>query len=383
MNFSTRPATIVAALAMAATGALILNQSNADAATIATVHSGVTARLYTANGSLVNNRALGANTPWLIGKTANINGETMYQVSTNEYLKASDSDLTGQSQAQSSNKVVGRIIMGNASLVRDDGIKSNRSLAGGSSWQIGKHVVNKNGTDFYQVSTHEYVEGGHISLMSAEPTAIYIADFGIDNSSSTTDTSSNNDHSTDTDTNTNVNTNTNTGSTTDTNTNTNTNISTPSTSTDTSTTKPSTPATSDSSQSAYQQAILADINSARASKGLSPLTMTSELNAGAAIRAQDGASLIGHVRPDGSDRASVFTTSTYTHANTGENMDGIRSTETRDAANLANEHKNGFLGEAGQGHYKNWIYAPYTQVGIGVYHAPDGNYYVAEEFAIV
>lgn len=48
------------------------------------------ARLYTASGSLVQDRALAKNTAWVTDKSAKINGQTMYRVATNEWVRAAD-----------------------------------------------------------------------------------------------------------------------------------------------------------------------------------------------------------------------------------------------------------------------------------------------------
>jgi len=349
MKFSTRSAAIIAALAMATTGALALNQTQADAATVATTHSGSYSMLYNAQGAQVRNRALAANTPWLVGKTATINGETMYQVSTDEYLRAADSTLSGdQAQPQQSNKTVLTIGKYMAALYRDDTNRiSNRALANGSSWQVAKTITNSKGDTYYQVSTHEFVKKSSDNSISGTVNPEYIADFGLDKDSSSTNT---NTGSTDTSTDTNTNTSTNTGSDTNTGSTTTDNNSgntttAPSTGTDTST---STSTGSSVNASDYQQAILNDINEARASKGLQPLQLNATLTTGAAIRAKESAQVFEHTRPDGSDRSSVFNDAKFTRGTTGENLDDIRSIHDRDAANLANEHKNGFLGEAGQ-----------------------------------
>lgn len=47
-------------------------------------------RLYTANGDIVTNRALAEDTAWRTDKSATINGQTMYRVATNEWVRASD-----------------------------------------------------------------------------------------------------------------------------------------------------------------------------------------------------------------------------------------------------------------------------------------------------
>lgn len=48
------------------------------------------AHLYNAKGDLITNRGLAKNTAWRSDKTASINGQTMYRVATNEWVKASD-----------------------------------------------------------------------------------------------------------------------------------------------------------------------------------------------------------------------------------------------------------------------------------------------------
>lgn len=45
-------------------------------------------RMYNKHGDLVMNRALAANTPWRVGEFRVINGSLMYQVSTNEFVRA-------------------------------------------------------------------------------------------------------------------------------------------------------------------------------------------------------------------------------------------------------------------------------------------------------
>ena len=108
LSKNTKCATVVAALAMAATtgiGAVVSNTTNVDAATVA--HTTRNASLYKADGKIITNRGLAANTDWAVGKIATINGETMYQVSTNEYLRAKDSSLSGQSNQTQPTKLVG------------------------------------------------------------------------------------------------------------------------------------------------------------------------------------------------------------------------------------------------------------------------------------
>lgn len=241
MKYS-KSATIIAALAMASAAGLALSQKQADASTIATITTKGPATLYDINGNAITNRALAPNTKWAVGTifVAN-NNMAIYQVSTNEYLRSTEANLTGDyaylqpKKAASTSKLVGKIINGNAQLYRDDtNAMSDRLLGNGSNWAIGKHYLNKNGDDFFQVSTHEYVNGKHLSLNHMPQDTTYSANFGIpgatvdtstETTTSNTDNNNNNDWSNiGTDNNsTVVNTNNNSNNNTvDTNTNTNT-----------------------------------------------------------------------------------------------------------------------------------------------------------------
>ncbi|KRK80812.1 hypothetical protein FD03_GL000946 [Companilactobacillus nodensis DSM 19682 = JCM 14932 = NBRC 107160] len=47
-------------------------------------------RLYTSNGELIGNRALAPNTPWFSDNSLTKNGQTLYRVATNEWVRAED-----------------------------------------------------------------------------------------------------------------------------------------------------------------------------------------------------------------------------------------------------------------------------------------------------
>lgn len=55
-----------------------------------TTNGGSYKRLYTLEGKLITNRALGANSKWYTDQYATVNGSKMYRVATNEWVKASD-----------------------------------------------------------------------------------------------------------------------------------------------------------------------------------------------------------------------------------------------------------------------------------------------------
>jgi hypothetical protein len=169
MKFSMKKsAALIAALAMAITGVLSLNSTKADAATVATVNSGVTARLYNNQGTLITNRALGPNTPWLVGSIVNINGETMYQVATNEYLKASDSTLNGQE-----GMAVGTIVNGDAPLyftTTKGDFPSARTLANGSQWKVDRAIRDTQGNVYYEVANGAWISAKHMNVNKAVET---------------------------------------------------------------------------------------------------------------------------------------------------------------------------------------------------------------------
>lgn len=81
--------TFVMSLTIAALGSLFVTD-NIKAAKVASVDSNV-ARLYKLDGTKITNRALAPNTDWLVNRIFTHNGETFYQVATNEYLKANNS----------------------------------------------------------------------------------------------------------------------------------------------------------------------------------------------------------------------------------------------------------------------------------------------------
>ncbi|MFC6323151.1 SLAP domain-containing protein [Companilactobacillus baiquanensis] len=92
---------VVAGMAAVTVG-IFSNSTDVSAAGVATTFDHIT-RMYNRDGDLVTNRALGPNTPWQVGIFATINGETMYQVSTNEFVKASETTYEGPGGSEVSN----------------------------------------------------------------------------------------------------------------------------------------------------------------------------------------------------------------------------------------------------------------------------------------
>ncbi len=93
MNKRTIGSLFIAGMAALTVG-IFSNSTDVSASGVATTFDHVT-RMYNRDGDLITNRALGANTPWQVGIFAEINGEKMYQVSTNEFVKASETSYEG------------------------------------------------------------------------------------------------------------------------------------------------------------------------------------------------------------------------------------------------------------------------------------------------
>ena len=374
MKITSKSVSIIAALAMATTGVLAFNANNADAATVATVHSGVVARLYASNGNLITNRALSPNSAWAVGKTATINGETMYQVATNEYLRAQDSSLTGQAQ-QSSTKIAGKATT-LLPLFRDDTNKmADRSLAPNSEWAIGKYIVNKNGQQFVQVSTHEYADASNLTYNHPMTNPTYIADFGINTNFSVVGSM-------------NMGNGWGTGDDSD-NTNTD-NQNQDSTSTDTSTPPTGTGNTNSvntpmPSASDVQSAVFASINAERRSKGLEPVTTDSTLTAIAQKRAQEISTNFTHYDANGNEIFKKYLHEQTSYLSQGENISGDHWIGLHTPAELADSIMDSFRAEgtdASWNHYKAIINPNATKVGIGVFVSSDGDHiYTTEDFA--
>ncbi|KRK79089.1 hypothetical protein FD03_GL001452 [Companilactobacillus nodensis DSM 19682 = JCM 14932 = NBRC 107160] len=60
---------------------------------IAQINGKTNAKVYDSKGTLINDRALATNSAWKADKAARINGEKMYRVATNEWVKDSDVSL--------------------------------------------------------------------------------------------------------------------------------------------------------------------------------------------------------------------------------------------------------------------------------------------------
>lgn len=84
---------LVATLLLGATGALVVSQQQVDAKIVTRTNNDASYyRLYTVDGNEISNRGLAPKTDWAVGRIFTHNNETYYQVATNEYLKANESE---------------------------------------------------------------------------------------------------------------------------------------------------------------------------------------------------------------------------------------------------------------------------------------------------
>ncbi|TGD24905.1 hypothetical protein EGT49_01985 [Companilactobacillus suantsaicola] len=107
-------------------------------------------KLYTADGKLITNRQLGANSTWRVDQEKTIDGETYYRVATNEWVK--------EEKGLEVN-VINSVIKtkNDAALYNSQGKKiTNRILASNSAW-ITDRTATINNQLMYRVATDEWI----------------------------------------------------------------------------------------------------------------------------------------------------------------------------------------------------------------------------------
>ena len=143
------------------------------------------AQLYDPNGNVIVDRALPARTSWITGQKRTINGVDYYQVSTEEYVKASRvyykvkteksitvNVITGNIEYTKIPDNVFRVTAGGfTSLwrVSNDGtsmiVKPDRFVPYHSDWKTAQIAV-VDGQTFYQVSTNEWIRSENGNLIN-------------------------------------------------------------------------------------------------------------------------------------------------------------------------------------------------------------------------
>jgi uncharacterized protein YkwD len=107
----------------------------------------------------------------------------------------------------------------------------------------------------------------------------------------------------------------------------------------------------------YVEQVVDLVNAERAKAGLSALTMTSELNAAAQIRAQETTQSFSHTRPNGSSFSSVLKESGISYRGAGENIAWGQATPEDVVTAWMNS----------EGHRANILNKNYTSIGVGYY----------------
>ncbi|WP_125761972.1 leucine-rich repeat domain-containing protein [Companilactobacillus hulinensis] len=113
--------------------------------------------IYDSNGKNTGVKNLSGTTDFKTTKKAEIDGEVYFQISDDEWIKESDT------QVFHANKSVVRTHIGSyKELVTLTGEKvKNRALSCFSNWSTGRFIY-INGEKYYQVSTHEWIHEGHV-----------------------------------------------------------------------------------------------------------------------------------------------------------------------------------------------------------------------------
>lgn len=137
-------------------------------------------------------------------------------------------------------------------------------------------------------------------------------------------------------------------------------------------TKPTqSPPTNSVSTAAEEQQAVALLNADRAKYGLSALKVNSQLTDLARRYAQDmiNRGYFSHYNPEGQSPFDRMRAAGISYRTAGENLAINRSVAGAEQA---------FMNSPG--HRANILNSSYTEVGIGVRHAPDGSVYVVQEF---
>lgn len=120
----------------------------------------------------------------------------------------------------------------------------------------------------------------------------------------------------------------------------------------------------------YVEQIVALVNAERAKEGLSPLTVNTQVQSAAQIRAVECELSFSHTRPNGSNFASALKEQNVSYRRAGENIAwGQRSPE---------EVVNAWMNSAG--HRANIMNPSFTQIGVGYYQNAKGVNYWSQLF---
>ena len=131
-----------------------------------------------------------------------------------------------------------------------------------------------------------------------------------------------------------------------------------------------TPEDAPSDEHAFIRQVVDLVNAERAKEGLSPLTIDTNVQAAAMVRAKECEQLFSHTRPDGSSFVTALKEQNVSYKGAGENIAwGQRSPE---------EVMNAWMNSSG--HRANIMNSSFTTIGVGYYQNANGTGYWCQLF---
>lgn len=135
-------------------------------------------------------------------------------------------------------------------------------------------------------------------------------------------------------------------------------------------TEESTPEETPDSEHAFIREVVRLVNAERAKEGLSPLTINTNVQAAAMVRAKECEQLFSHTRPNGSSFSTALKEQNVSYRSAGENIAwGQRSPE---------EVMNAWMNSSG--HRANIMNPNFTTIGVGYYENTKGTDYWCQIF---
>lgn len=148
---------------------------------VVTITNKNSAHVYINADKIAANRTLANGTRWIVtSKVVKSDGTTYYQVSTNEYVKASDVQLESEKTNPPVNIADTAIILNKSGSVvyrlPNLSTATNRVLPYQSSWITTKYVLDNSGNKFYFVGNDCYIKATDVSLKSTQSHGDYTKD---------------------------------------------------------------------------------------------------------------------------------------------------------------------------------------------------------------
>ncbi len=135
-------------------------------------------------------------------------------------------------------------------------------------------------------------------------------------------------------------------------------------------TEESTPEETPDTEHAFIKEVVNLVNAERAKEGLSPLTINTNVQAAAMVRAKECEQLFSHTRPDGSSFATALKEQNVSYRRAGENIAwGQRSPQ---------EVMKAWMNSSG--HRANIMNPDFTTIGVGYYENANGTDYWCQLF---